>query len=100
MLPPLPLMYRLLLSVNPSWIEAVPVDCLLYVRTPCVLPPSLRPSALLFLSAAPTPFAAAAGAGFDVSDAVSLKILFAVSAVPDIEILYVVFASLAASITP
>ena len=65
-----------------------------------MVPPSDRPSALLFLSAAATPFAAEDGAGFDVTDAVSLKILFAVSAVPDIEILYVVFASLAGSNVP
>ena len=44
--------------------------------------------------------AAAAGAGFDVSDAVSLKILFAVSAVPDMDILYVTFANLAGSNVP
>ena len=80
-------MYRLLLSVNPNWVDALPVACLLYVTTPCVVPPSDRPSALLFLSAAATPFAAEDGAGFDVTDAVSLKILFAVSAVPDIDIL-------------
>ena len=54
----------------------------------------------MFLSAAPTPFAACAGAGLEVRDAVSLKILFAVSAVPDIEILYVVFASLFGSNVP
>ena len=93
-------MYRLLLFVNPNCVEAVPVASLLYVTTPCVVPPSLRPSALLFLSAAPTPFAACAGDGLDVSDAVSLKITFALSAVPDIEILYVVFASLDGSKVP
>ena len=65
-----------------------------------MLPPSLRPVALLFLSAAPTPFAADAGAGFEVRDAVSLNILFAVSAVPDIDILYVTFANLAGSKVP
>ena len=67
---------------------------------PCVDPPSLRPVAELFLSAAPTPFAAAAGDGFDVSDAVSLKITFALSAVPDMDIEYVTFASLAGSKVP
>ena len=67
---------------------------------PCVDPPSLRPVALLFLSAAPTPFAACAGAGLEVRDAVSLKITFAVSAVPDMDIAYVVFASLAGSNVP
>ena len=60
-------MYKLLLAVNPNWIAAVPVASLLYVKTPCVVPPSLRPVALLFLSAAATPSAAADGAGFDVS---------------------------------
>ena len=65
-----------------------------------MVPPSLRPSALLFLSAAATPFAACEGPGFDVSAAVSLKILFAVSAVPDIEMLYVVFANLFGSNVP
>ena len=35
-----------------------------------------------------------------MSDAVSLNILFAVSAVPDIEMLYVMFASLAGSNVP
>ena len=65
-----------------------------------MVPPSLRPSALLFLSAAATPFAACEGPGFDVSAAVSLKILFAVSAVPDMDMSYVVFASLAGSNVP
>ena len=65
-----------------------------------MLPPSFKPSAALFLNAAATPFPAAAGAGFDVSDEVSLNILFAVSAVPDMDMLYVVFASLAGSKVP
>ena len=65
-----------------------------------MVPPSLRPSALLFLSAAPRPFAACAGEGFDVSDAVSLKTTFALSAVPDMDIAYVTFASLAGSNVP
>ena len=56
---------------------------------PCVVPPSVRPVAELFLNAAPIPAAACAGDGFDVSDAVSFKILFALSAVPDMEIAYV-----------
>ena len=55
---------------------------------------------MLFLSAEATPFAAEDGAGFEVKDAVSLKILFAVSAVPDIDILYVTFANLAGSNDP
>ena len=93
-------MYRLLLSVNPSCVDAFPVACLLYVTTPCVVPPSVRPSALLFLSAAPTPLPACEGDGLDVSDAVSLNIKFAVSAVPDIDIAYVVFRSLAGSNVP
>ena len=67
---------------------------------PCVVPPSLNPVALLFLSAAPIPSAAADGPGFDVSDEDSLNTLFAVSAVPDIEILYVVFANLSGSNVP
>ena len=54
----------------------------------------------MFLSAAPTPFAACEGPGFDVSATVSLKITFAVSAVPDMDIAYVVFASLAAGKVP
>jgi hypothetical protein len=70
------------------------------VIIPCVVPPSLRPVALLFLSAEPTPFAACAGDGFDVTAAVSLKITFAVSAVPDMDIAYVVFASLAGGNDP
>ena len=70
------------------------------MTTPCVDPPSARPSALLFLSAEATPFAACAGLGLDVSDAVSLKITFALSAVPDIDIEYVTFASLAGSKVP
>ena len=65
-----------------------------------MVPPLDRPSALLFLSAAPTPFAACAGDGFDVRDAVSLKITFALSAVPDMDIEYTTFASLAGSKVP
>ena len=65
-----------------------------------MVPPSLRPVAELFLSAAPIPFAACAGVGFDVSDAVSLKITFALSAVPDMDIEYTWFASLAGSNVP
>ena len=80
--------------------EALPVASLLYVTTPCVVPPSLRPLALLFLSAAPIPLPACEGDGFDESDAVSLNIKFAVSAVPDIDIAYVVFRSLAGSNVP
>ena len=65
-----------------------------------MVPPSFRPVAVLFLSAAPTPSDACAGAGFEVSDADSLNILFALSAVPDMDIAYVVFASLAAARVP
>ena len=65
-----------------------------------MVPPLFSPSALLFLSAAATPFAACEGAGLEVRDAVSLNILFAVSAVPDMDIEYVTFASLAGSNVP
>ena len=86
--------------MKPSCIAALPVASRLYVTIPWVVPPSVRPVAALFLSAAPIPFAACAGDGFDVSDEVSLKTLFAVSAVPDMDIAYVVFASLAAGNVP
>jgi hypothetical protein len=67
---------------------------------PCVVPPSVRPVEALFLSAAPIPFAACAGDGFDVSDEVSLNTTFALSAVPDMDIAYIWFASLAAGNVP
>ena len=67
---------------------------------PCVVPPSVRPVAELFLSAAAIPSVACAGDGFDVSEAVSLNILFALSAVPDMDIAYVWFNSLAGSNEP
>ena len=65
-----------------------------------MVPPSVRPVAELFLSAADTPSAACAGDGFEVREAVSLKILFALSAVPDMDIAYVVFRSLFGSKVP
>ena len=86
--------------MKPICIAALPVASRLYVTIPCVVPPSVRPVALLFLSAAPRPFAACAGDGLEVRDAVSLNILFAVSATPDMDIAYTWFASLAAGNVP
>ena len=44
---------------------------------PCVVPPSARPVAVLFLNAADIPSAACAGDGFEVREAASLNTLFA-----------------------
>ena len=65
-----------------------------------MVPPSARPVAVLFLNAADIPSAACAGDGFEVREAPSFNTLFALSAVPDIEIAYVVFKSLLGSNVP